>query len=218
LETIDDIDARAAVRDGYDAIATDYLQARDSGSADVELLRELEVRLPAGARVLDLGCGAGIPVAQRLVQNFDVTGLDFSTTQVELARQNVPLAEFRCADMVEADLGEECYEAVCSFYAIIHVPRDHHRLILTKIHRSLVPGGLALLCLGAQDLEEDYADDYHGRPMYWSHFDAPTNLALMAECGFAILEHWIVTDASCPETGHLFVLARPFMDNRLLQG
>jgi SAM-dependent methyltransferase len=202
------MDPRATVRDGYDAIAADYLQAREGGSADVELLQELEKRLPAGARVLDLGCGAGIPVAQRLAQNFNVTGLDFSATQIELARRNVPQAAFRCADMVEADLGQDCYDAVCSYYAIIHVPRDHHRLILTKIHRSLVSAGLALLCLGAQDLEEDHSDDYHGRPMYWSHFDASTNLALMAECGFTVLEHWIVADASCPEAGHLFVLAR----------
>ena len=132
--------------------------------------------------------------------------MDFSYAQIEMARTAVPNAAFIQADMIEADLGEACYEGVCSYYAIIHIPREHHRAILAKVHRALVPGGLALLCLGANDIEEDTTDDYHGEPMYWSHFDGETYLAMLQDVGFTIDQDWLVSDATCAGAEHLFVL------------
>jgi cyclopropane fatty-acyl-phospholipid synthase-like methyltransferase len=50
--------------------------------------------LPARARVLDLGCGSGIPATRALVDaGHAVVGVDVSREQVERARRNVPEAE-----------------------------------------------------------------------------------------------------------------------------
>jgi methylase of polypeptide subunit release factors len=47
------------------------------------------------ARVLDLGCGAGIPVTRHLTAlGHHVLGVDGSARQIALARRNAPLAEF----------------------------------------------------------------------------------------------------------------------------
>ena len=59
--------------------------------------------LPAGAAVLELGCGAGIPTTQRLAARFAVTGVDISARQIALARHNVPNATFMRADMTTLD-------------------------------------------------------------------------------------------------------------------
>ena len=40
--------------------------------------QELVARLPKGARVLELGCGAGVPDTQRLAARFQLTGVDVS--------------------------------------------------------------------------------------------------------------------------------------------
>jgi trans-aconitate methyltransferase len=55
-------------------------------------------RLPSGADLLDLGCGAGLPTTARLAQRFTVTGVDISPRQIERARINVPDATFINAD------------------------------------------------------------------------------------------------------------------------
>src|SRR5215211_1087121 len=95
------MDFKKTVKEGYNAIADRYLAERTRDSTDVRLLNELIKRLPANAKVLDAGCGAGIPISQMLSERFDVTGVDFSEAQIELARKNVPNVEFLCEDMTK---------------------------------------------------------------------------------------------------------------------
>ena len=201
------MDDKSTVRDGYNSIAAKYLPTRSEDSEDVQLLQELVERLPKGAKVLDAGCGAGIPVTRYLIQFFDVTGVDFSDEQIRMARQLVPEAHFLCQDITQLTLADNSFDAICSYYAIIHVPRREHQDLLQNFHRILKPAGLVLLCLGADDLEKDI-QDYHGARMYWSHYDAETNLNLVKEGGFEIIWSRMVADSTSPGASHLFVLAQ----------
>jgi hypothetical protein len=63
--------------------------------------------------------------------------------------------------------------------------------------------------MGAGDLAEDIDEDWLGTRLYWSHFDAETNLKMMADCGFRIIWSKVVTEQSVFGGGqHLFVLAQ----------
>jgi ubiquinone/menaquinone biosynthesis C-methylase UbiE len=196
------------VRKGYEAIAAKYLAARSEDSADVPLLQELVQRLPSGARVLDAGCGAGVPITRRLSESFSVTGVDFSEAQIRLARQLVPRAQFVLQDITQLSFPDGSFDAICSYYAIIHIPRKEHRAILRNFYRMLRPSGLALLCLGADDLDRDIEDNYLGSRMYWSHFDSKTNLRILRETGFDLIWSKMVADVSSPGSVHLFVLVQ----------
>jgi ubiquinone/menaquinone biosynthesis C-methylase UbiE len=147
-------------------------------------------------------------VSQVLSERFRVTGVDFSEAQIDLARQNVPNAGFLCADMTSLAFPDETFDGVTSYYAIIHIPRDEHPPLLANFHRMLKPGGLALLCLGAEHLVDDIDENYLGTRMYWSHYDAETYLRMLKDCGFTIIWSRIVADATCEGAGHLFVLAQ----------
>jgi ubiquinone/menaquinone biosynthesis C-methylase UbiE len=195
------------VKKGYGEIASTYIAARSKGSEDVPLLEELAERLPKGARVLDAGCGGGVPITRYLVQLFDVTGVDFSAKQIELARNLIPNAKFTCEDIIDLAFDDESFDAICSYYAIIHIPRTQYRGILTNFYRMLKPRGLALLCLGAGELRSDIAD-FHGTRMYWSHYGPEKYLQLLRECGYDAIWSKIVKDASYPNSAHLFILAR----------
>src|SRR6188508_2449752 len=92
------MDFKKTVKDGYNAIAERYLAERTRDSEDVHLLDEFIERLPENSNVLDAGCGAGVPISQILNEHFQVTGVDFSETQIKLAKKNVPNANFLCED------------------------------------------------------------------------------------------------------------------------
>src|SRR5437867_10663183 len=98
---------REIVKKGYNEIASKYLAARTKDSEDVRLLKELVDRLPKGAKVLDAGCGSGVPVALFLAKYFDVTGVDISEKQIQLARRMVPKAKFICEDLTKLDFPNE---------------------------------------------------------------------------------------------------------------
>lgn len=196
------------VKEGYNAIAAKYVTTRDVDTEDVRLLEDLIKRLPKGALVLDAGCGAGVPITSLLSQYFNVTGVDFAEEQIYLAQKLVPQANFICQDITQLTFADNSFDAICSYYAIIHIPRHEHRALLQDFYRMLKPSGWVLLCLGADNLERDIDDDYLGATMYWSHYDAETNLAMLKECGFEITWSKTVSDATSPGASHLFVLAQ----------
>ncbi len=111
-------------------------------------------------------------------------------------------------DLAQLPFADASFDAVVSFYAIIHVPRVDHPTVFAEVRRVLRPGGLALLCVGAADLPEDYdPESWLGAPMYWSHYDAATNRELIGAAGLEIVEDRTIPDPM-GHSGHLFVLAR----------
>jgi SAM-dependent methyltransferase len=202
------VNYKETVKAGYNVIAERYLSERTRDSEDILLLNDLVERLPANASVLDAGCGAGVPIAQILSERFKVTGIDFSEAQIELAKKNVPNANFICMDMTQLDFPENSLDGICSYYAIIHIPREEHEALLKSFYGMLKPNGLALICLGAQNLVDDIDENYLGARMYWSHYDTDTYLKMLKDCGFSLVWSKHVADGSCVGAGHLFVLVR----------
>jgi cyclopropane fatty-acyl-phospholipid synthase-like methyltransferase len=158
---------RRTVEAGYDRMAEQYLATKDpEDPLALAALEDLAPVVPPGAAVLDLGCGAGVPVTRWLAgRGFAVTGVDVSARQLELARSN----------------------AVVAFHSIIHVTRNEHPALLARIHRWLKPGGVFLATMTVTDYEGQ-DDDWEGwgAPMVWSHYDQDTNVAMLREAGFEL--------------------------------
>jgi len=182
----------AIVAEGYDALVDAY-PAWAAGVADARdrMLATFAAPLRPGARVLDLGCGAGLPSTSRLAERFTVTGVDISAGQIEAARQLVPDAGFVHADLLEVDFPGESFEGVTALYSIPHLPREEHGALFGRIARWLVPGGRFLAVLGSSD-NPDWIGDWLGRPMFFSGYDAGTNRHLLSEAGFDLLVDEIV--------------------------
>ena len=180
---------RRTVEAGYDRMAEHYLAGKDpEDPLTLAALEELARELPPGAAVLDLGCGAGVPVTRWLARRFAVTGVDVSKRQLELARSNVPMATFFKADMADEGFDPGLFDAVVAFHSIIHVPRADHPTLLGSIHGWLRIGGLflATLSLGAWEGEEADWNGW-GAPMRWSHYDRETNLRMLRDAGFDVV-------------------------------
>jgi SAM-dependent methyltransferase len=203
-------DPPSIVASGYDAMAGRYLAWGRQVIDPVRdrLFRELIDRLPEGAPVLDLGCGAGLPWTGRLAERFDVVGVDISPEQIRLARRNVPGARFVVADMAALEMPPRSLAAVTALYSVSHLPRDRHPALFRSIAGWLGPGGYLVAALGTHD-SPDWTGEWLGVPMFFSAFDADTNRALLRESGFELVEDE-VTQVVEPEgtVDFLWVLAR----------
>jgi ubiquinone/menaquinone biosynthesis C-methylase UbiE len=174
---------------------------------DVRLLADLCRRTQPEARILDVGCGAGVPVALRLTAlDHDVVGVDLSIAQLVLAGNQCSSLRVVAADMAALPLGSGTFNALVSYYAVIHVPREDHPTVFKEFRRVLRGNGWALICLGSNDNPQQH-DPWLGTPMYWSHFDAEKSLALLEESGFRIEDSWEIPDPMEHGT-HRFVLAQ----------
>jgi SAM-dependent methyltransferase len=203
---------RALVRRGYDAISLAYRSddgdAAASSAEDVSRYAgwaaELAGLLRPGARVVDLGCGAGIPATRELAgHGLQVLGVDFSAVQLRRAQRLVPAARFVQADMAALHLGPATAAAVVAFYSLIHVPLADQRALFPRIRGWLHPGGYFLAIVGAGQWTG--TAPHLGADMFWDHADATTYLRWLQEARLTPVWNRYVPEGS---SGHTLVLAK----------
>jgi SAM-dependent methyltransferase len=214
----DPTDPKRVVADGYDRAAERHEAWSGTVRSDERerYLALLLERVPVGAPVLELGCGAGGATTQRLAARFALTGVDIAPRHIALARERNPAATFLLADMTTLTFAPASFDAVTAFYSLIHVPRGELAPLFQSIASWLRPGGLLVASLGTRAGEASYEPDWLGVPMFFSAYDTATNLRLIAEAGLEIERareetadedgvpvtfHWIVARKPVPPTG-----------------
>jgi SAM-dependent methyltransferase len=203
------VDRADLVRRGYDAVSHLYRGDHDDPPGYAAWLTDLRERLPVTARVLDLGCGCGVPVARTLSgDGHRVTGVDLSGVQVERARRLVPDATFVRADATRVTFPDGTFDAVVCLYALIHMPLEAQPRLLRRIAGWLRPGGLLLATTGAREwtgTEERWLGGT--ADMWWSHADAATYRTWITDAGLHVDDERFVPEGS---GGHqLFRAHRP---------
>ena len=122
------------------------------------------LKLQAGAKVLDVGCGTGasaLPAAQAVGKNGIVLGVDLASRLLERARTKALAAgldnvEFRLADMTALKCPDDSFDAVVSVFSIFFVP-DMEGLV-RELWRMVRPGGkLAVTTWGPRIYEPAYS-------------------------------------------------------------
>jgi SAM-dependent methyltransferase len=174
--------------------------------------------LPSGASVLDLGCGTGNPIAKYIVQKgFRLVGVDQSKKMLEIAKNEIPEAEFIHGDMVEIEFAG-IFAAAVAWDSVFHVERRHHPAIFRKLAHSLKPGARLFLSVGGSGCDatiEDSASDWggvegftsemFGHTFFYSGYEPDVTRRLLEAEGFEI-ELWEVDDPS--SRGHIAAIAR----------
>jgi SAM-dependent methyltransferase len=96
--------------------------------------------LPAGASILELGCGAGNHAAEMLARGFALRATDGSPEMAAIAsrRLNHPVATMRFDELEE----NQAFDGVWASACLLHVPKDELAGILARIHRALKTGGV----------------------------------------------------------------------------
>jgi cyclopropane fatty-acyl-phospholipid synthase-like methyltransferase len=174
------------VRQGFNRIAKEYDVTRNQTENNV-YLDKLNSLLTPNSRILDIGCGAGLPIDRYFVdKGHALTGIDISEKMIELAQSHVPEADYKVEDMSDLQMGEYQVDAVVSFYAIFHILRETHQELFHAINSLLPHGGYLLITMASSEWE-GIEENFHGTEMFWSHYGTKKNRELVEGAGFEIL-------------------------------
>ncbi|WP_211241008.1 class I SAM-dependent DNA methyltransferase [Pseudonocardia spinosispora] len=171
----------------FDAIGAAYDDAFPDKEGQLAAGAWLVDSLPAGSRVLDLGCGTGVPTARQLTDaGLDVLGIDLSARMVELARQRVPSATFRLLDIADLRPGAESFAGVAAFFSLLMLPRAEIPEALATVRQVLGAGGLLTLSMVEADV--DYQPiPFLGQTIRVSGYRFDDLCAIVAAAGFDIV-------------------------------
>ena len=148
--------------------------------------------LPAGASVLDLGCGSGWPVAKHMAdQGLHVTGVDASPTMISLCRHRLPDHEWVVADMRGLSLARR-FDGILAWDSFFHLDHDDQRRMFAVFmeHAS----AHAVLMFNAGPVHGEGIGSYRGDPLYHASLAPAEYEALISSSGFEVVEH-AVNDA-----------------------
>lgn len=189
----------------YNNSAEEYNQNRVTYNKTIDDLEIFVKSLTLPSKVLDAGCGAGVPVAKYMVEHgIEVTGIDISEGILEIAKKNVPGADFKVMDLADLKFENEYFDGIVAFYSIIHVPREEHKKIFDEFHRILKKDGLILVTMGSDEWEgEEVA--LTSQKMFWSHYSPEVSKEIVVNSGFEIIND-AVKDIG--DERHYWILAR----------
>lgn len=191
------------IRDVYEAQATHFDTHRSRALFEARWLARFAACLPPAGRVLDLGCGAGDPIARWFIaEGFSVTGVDFADAMLEIARKRWPDGDWRQADMRSFDLAER-FDGIVAWDSFFHLTPSEQESCIARMGGHLKPGGSLLLTVGPE------AGEATGRvgaqPVYHASL-SPAQYATCLENNGLRLTGYLAED---PETDkHSVLMAR----------
>lgn len=129
-----------------------------AGTVDVDM-SELHQRftsyLPAGALILDGGCGSGRDSLAFIQQGFAVEAFDASEAMVRMASELTGLSvELKRFDQLSA---VSCYDGIWTCASLLHVPRESLLESMRLLSRALKPNGVWYVSFkyGTSEREKD---------------------------------------------------------------
>ena len=147
--------------------------------------------------VLDLGCGAGQPVARWLVERgFRVTGIRPSPSLITICRERFPEAAWQVADMRQMALGER-FDGLIAWHSLFHLTPDDQRPLFPRLAAHAGPGAILMFTSGWG--EGVRIGEWQGEPLYHASLDPDEYRRLLADNGFELLEHQL-RDPDCGES------------------
>lgn len=113
------------------------VSAAQAPSRDLDPFLE---RLPTGANILELGCGAGRDAERMLERGFTVDATDGSAAMAKRAKERIgqPVRVMRFGELRARDT----YDAIWAHASLLHADRSELPVLLQRIVAAMKPGAL----------------------------------------------------------------------------
>lgn len=188
LKKILDLNKRA-----WDNLAERYDDRSGTLKEFSDVFNTFMEKLPEKGRVLDLGCGTGLPYARHLVENgFEVLGVDLSEGMVNVASRNVPGAKFVQLSMSEIPYRDE-FDGVISSFSMLLLSPILFKETASRVHSALLDGGQFYLSLNepagvSDDPDSEVFVNIMGQDMYSRAYSVEEIEGVFQPLSFSLVE------------------------------
>jgi SAM-dependent methyltransferase len=159
--------------------------------------------IPASGTILDIGCGAGEPIARHLIEaGYDVTGIDASDAMIGQCRGRFHGWTWTVADMRRLALGRR-FAGLIAWDSFFHLKPDDQRAMFPVFAAHAAPEAALMFTSGPWAGEA--IGRWHGQPLYHASLAGAEYRLLLARNGFKVVAQKN-EDPGCG--GHTVWLAR----------
>ncbi len=180
----------------YEHIADWFDSVRNRDLIEKEYLNIVSSNLKENAQILDLGCGAGEPLAKFFIEKgHHVTGVDGSSNMLAMCIRRFPEMEWIRGDMRTISLKRK-FDAIIAWDSFFHLSHKDQRDMFQIFHDHINVGGVLVFTSGPE-----YGEVYsnmEGHEFYHASLDAQEYIELLNKYGFEVLIHKI-EDPDCGE-------------------
>lgn len=170
--------------------------ARTKTLMEAEYLNLIVNAIPAGASILDLGCGTGEPIAQFFIERgFKLTGIDGSKKMITLCKKRFPNAEWLVADMRDLNLQRQ-FDVILAWHSFFHLDQGSQRMMFQLFAAHIKPKGILAFTSGVE--EGEVWSNNGGQELYHASLSTSEYECLLNAASFNVLVHKI-NDPDCGE-------------------
>ena len=147
-----------------------------------------------GARLLDMGCGSGVPIVPDLLAaGHAVTGVDASPALISLCRSRFPEQEWIVADMRTLDLGRR-FGGLLAWHSLFHLTPADQEKMFAVFADHLEAGAPLMFTSGSQ--RDETTGQWRGEPLYHASLSKAEYRALLLQNAFNLVDH-LESDPGC---------------------
>lgn len=189
------------IKKGYDNIASIWNEKRE-WHIEQSSVDEMLTHLSKGAKILDVGCGSGKPIAAYLIEKgFSVYGVDISPKQIDYAKKTIPEERLFVSDICDFETTLR-FDAIVCWFALFHLHVDCYLDVLKKFQAFSEPKGILLITFADTSCKPEgeglkiidkhtIESDMFGERFYHSGHPADINSQLVEVAGFQIMTNKI---------------------------
>lgn len=170
----------------YDLITEWYASERDDQTGVPEAT-SLASTLPCGARILDIGCGNGVPITRALrCAGHLVIGLDSSHAMLARFRGNCPETPAVLGIVQSCPFADCVFDAAVAWGVLFHLKPEDQIKAIASVSRILKPSAPFLFTSGDLDDFDGKESAMNGVMFRYFSFSIDNYRRILADHGFTL--------------------------------